>query len=136
MKRTQFHRNLNKGCWSYVMSKTIHCRQAVLIDVVVRHPSFNNKHFAKCHAGTGSRKVFAWFKAAKVRPEYTDDPLALEAIPHNAERIHFDPTKGDTHFHVRRGNDKVIVDHLSKVWATADSDGALFAIVETTNGVM
>ena len=130
MSRIQFHRNLNKGCWSYVMSKTLHCPQAVLVDVVVRHPSFGNKHFAKCHAGTGSRKVFAWFKAATVQPE------AMEDIPDNAERICFDPTKGDTHFHVRRGNDKVIVDHLSKAWATADSDGAMWAIVETTNGVM
>tara|TARA_R100000995_G_C3448976_1_gene107122 strand:+ start:145 stop:483 length:339 start_codon:yes stop_codon:yes gene_type:complete len=112
------------------MSKTLHCSQAVLIDVAVRHPSFGNKHFAKCHNGTGSRKVFAWFKAATVQPEVMGD------IPGNAERIHFDPTKGDTHFHVRRGNERVIVDHLSKVWATADSDGALYAIVHTTNGVM
>ena len=130
MKRIQFHRNLNKGCWSYVPGKTLHCSQAVLVDVVIRHPSFGNKHFLKCHNGTGSRKVFAWFKAATVQPE------VMEEIPANAERIHFDPTKGDTHFHVRRGNDKVIVDHLSKVWATSDSDGALYAIVETTNGVM
>ena len=130
MSRTQFHRNLNKRCWSYVMSKTLHCSQAVLIDVVVRHPSLGNKHFAKCHAGTGSRKVFAWFKADTVQPEVMGD------IPDNAERIHFDPTKGDTHFHVIRNGEKVIVDHLSKAWATADSDGALYAIVHTTNGVM
>ena len=130
MKRTQFHRNLNKGCWSYVPNKTLHCSQAVLVDVVVRHPSLGNKHFAKCHAGTGSRKVFAWFKAATVQPE------AMGDIPDNAERIHFDPTKGDTHFHVRRNGEKIIVDHLSKAWATADSDGAMWAIVHTTNGVM
>jgi len=130
MKRIQFHRNLNKGCWSYVPSKTLHCSQAVLIDVVVRHPSFTNKHFAKCNAGTGSRKVFAWFKAATVQPE------TMTAIPASAERIQFDPTKGDTHFHVIRNGEKIIVDHLSKAWATADSDGALYAIVETTNGVM
>jgi hypothetical protein len=132
MKRTQFHRNLNKGCWSYVPNKTLHCSQAVLVDVVVRHPSFGNQHFAKCHNGTGSRKVFAWFKAVDV---YLD-PVALTDIPDNAERIHFDPTKGDTHFHVRRNGEKIIVDHLSKAWATADSDGAMWAIVHTTNGVM
>jgi len=130
MKRIQFHRNLNKGCWSYVPNKTLHCSQAVLIDVVVRHPSFTNKHFAKCNAGTGTRKVFAWFKAAEVQPE------AMEDIPANAERIHFDPTKGDTHFHVRRNGEKVIVDHLSKAWAMNDETGTMMAIVNTTNGVM
>ena len=130
MKRTQFHRNLNKSCWSYVPNKTLHYSQAVLVDVVVRHPSFTNKHFAKCHNGTGSRKVFAWFKAATVQPE------VMEEIPANAERIHFDPTKGDTHFHVIRNGEKFIVDHLSKAWATSDSDGAMWAIVHTTNGVM
>lgn len=130
MSRTQFHRNLNKGCWSYVPSKTLHCAQAVLVDVVVKHPSFGNKRFVACHNGTGTRKVFAHFMAATVQPE------TMEEIPANAERVHFDPTKGDTHFHVRRNGEKIIVDHLSKAWATNDKTGTMMAIVHTTNGVM
>ena len=131
MKRTQFHRNLNKGCWTHKpQGYSVFYSQAILADIVVKHPSFGNKKFVACHNGTGTRKVFAHFMAATGQPE------AMEDIPDNAERIHFDPTKGDTHFHVRRGNDKVIVDHLSKAWATADADGAMWAIVHTTNGVM
>ena len=137
MKRTQFHRNINKGWWTHKpQGKAVHYAQAVLFDIVVKHPSFGNKKFVACHNKTGPRKVFAHFMAAKVRPEATDNPLALEAIPGNAERICFDPTKGDTHFHVRRNGEKIIGDHLSKAWATADSDGAMWAIVHTTNGVM
>lgn len=130
MKRTQFHWNINEKLWSYVPNKTLHCSQAVLVDVVVRHPSFGNQHFVKCHNGTGSRKVFAWFKAVDIY----FDPVALTDIPADAERIHFDPTKGDTHFHVRRNGEKIIVDHLSKAWAT--KGGVMLAIVHTTNGVM
>ena len=131
MKRTQFHRNLNKGCWTHKpQGYAVHYVQAVLFDIVVKHPSFGNKKFVACHNGTGPRKVFAHFMAAQVQPETMTD------IPASAERICFDPTKGDTHFHVRRDGVKIIVDHLSKAWATADSDGAMWAIIETTNGAM
>ena len=131
MRRTQFHRNINKGCWTHKpQGKAVRYAQAVLFDIVVKHPSFGNKKFVACHNKTGPRKVFAHFMAAQVQPETMTD------IPDNAERIHFDPTKGDTHFHVRRNGEKIIVDHLSQAWATADSDGAMWAIVHTTNGVM
>lgn len=131
MKRTQFHRNLNKGCWTHKpQGYAVFYSQAVLIDIVVKHPSFGNKKFVACHNKTGPRKVFAHFMAAVVQPE------AMEEIPASAERVCFDPTKGDTHFHVRRNGKKVIVDHLSRAWATSSEDGAMYAIVETTNGVM
>ena len=131
MKRTQFHRNINKGCWTHKpQGKAVHYAQAVLADITVTHPSFGNKKFVACHNKTGPRKVFAHFMAATVQPE------TMTAIPANAERICFDPTKGDTHFHVIRNGNKVIVDHLSKAWATNDKTGTMMAIVHTTNGVM
>lgn len=129
MSRVQFHRNLNAGCWSYVPVKTLHCSQAVLIDVIVKHPTPTSKQFKVCVNG-GSRKVFAWFKAATVQADKTSP------IPASAERIRFNPTQGDTHFHVVRGNQKIIVNAMSKAWALNDKSGTMLGVVTSTGGVM
>ncbi len=122
MSKTQFHRNLNKGCWSYIPpgGKTLHCDHACLSDVDVRHPSLKNKQFKACLAG-GSRKVFAWFKARTVTPCPWDTARKARQAHPEAERIYFDPTKGDKYFHVIRGSVKYAVYTLSILYAVGDS---------------
>ena len=110
MSKTQFHRNLNSGAWSYIppKSKTSSCTNACLLDVDFRHPSTGNKAFVKCLAG-GSRSVFAWFKAQSVMCGICDESL----VPETAERIYFNPKKGDRFFHVLRENQQVKIDHAT-----------------------
>ena len=119
MAKTQFHRNLNSGAWSYIPpgSKTLSCANACLENVDFRHPSTGNKAFIKWLAG-GSRKVFAWFKAQSVMCGTCDESSA----PDHAERIYFNPTVGDRFFHVIRNNKQVKIDHAAKVYAMAGGE--------------
>ena len=114
MAKTQFHRNLNSGAWSYIPpgSKTLSCPSAYLSNVDMRHPSTGNKAFLNCLDG-GSRKVFAWFKADEVCPCDVRD----EQVPDDVERIYFNPTKGDMFFSVLRDGEQVKVDHAVEVYA-------------------
>ena len=125
--KIQFHKNLNLNRWSWKPEgePTSHCDVAVLEGVIVKHPSPGNKQFILCLEG-GSRKVFALFKATRIKV-IPDNPLVerhnfAAMVLEGGERIHFDPTKGDTFFHFRRNGKKVKVDTLSKVWAFDDSE--------------
>ena len=115
--RTQLHFNLHTRWWSVTPpgSGVVTASRVYGRDVMVKHPT--SGAFKKCHAGTGPRKVFAWFKCTTVEMEST------RPRPASAERIRFDPTKGDTHFHVVRDGQKVVVNHLSECWAEDDSNG-------------
>ena len=114
----QFHFNLTLKQWSYRLpgEGTANCLTAILENVTVKHPGENNKQFLICLAG-GSRKVFAWFKVNKIK--LNPKKLSLQC---GAERIYFNPTKGDTYFHFRRNGKKFKIDYLSKVYALANGD--------------
>lgn len=130
--KIQFHRNLNgkpekQNIWSVIYPKqpTTHCLQAVLYNVKVKHPTATSKQFLKCFNG-GSRKVFAWFKAERVDMGRKDIQRAYPLS--KFEQIYFNPTKQDTHFHVRRKGKKIPVDHM--VVCIAREDGSMWGIVD------
>jgi hypothetical protein len=119
MAKLQFHRNLNTGSWSYILpgEKTKSTTDFVtLFDVDFRHPSKKNKAFLKCLDG-GSRKVFAWFKAAKI--EFSKHPRVLKGSFRNTPEhpIYFNPTKGDQFFHAWIDGEQVKIDHAQIVIA-------------------
>ena len=66
--------------------------------------------------------MFAWFKAQSVMCGTCDESL----VPDYAERIYFNPTKGDRSFHVIRNGHQVRIDHAAKVYAL--EGGAVFGI--------
>jgi hypothetical protein len=47
-------------------------------------------------------------------------------VPEIAERIYFNPKKGDRFFHVLRNNQQVKIDHAAKVYAL--DDGSIYGL--------
>ena len=130
--KIQVHRNLrgkpeNSNLWSVIYPErpTTHCLQAVLYNVKVKHPSPKSKQFNRCLEG-GPRKVFAWFKAERVDMGRKDIQSAYPLD--KFERILFNPTNKDTHFHVRRNGQKVVVDSMT--CCIAREDGSMWGVVK------
>jgi len=113
MAKTKLHYNLNRGGWSVTppKSKVMPARTVHGTGVTIKQPS--GKAFDECLSGS-ARAVFTWFKCDAVE---IDGPSQR---PAHAERLYFNPRRGDSFFHVVRDGQKVRVDSLVECWGEAD----------------
>mgnify|MGYP005819571049 CR=1 FL=1 len=111
MRTIKFYRNLNGTCgrpWSYKPhGVVVHATTLVAYNVTIKQPS--GQAFTQCLNG-GHRAIFAWFKSKDVTAD------TAVSLPPNAKRIHFNPRRGDTCFHI----DGKRVDTLRVVWCCDD----------------
>ena len=102
------HRNLNPcrkhagGCaWSVKATSSApvsHADCVVAHGITAKQPS--GKKFEACHAGTGNRAVFAYFKAESVEVlDCAEMPGNVAEYLAGAQRVRFNP-KTDRFFHV------------------------------------
>ena len=102
MLKGNFYRNLDrkhpeswsmqvKGADGKVKAHRVAC--AVCYDLKVG--GLTSQQFERCIAGTGPRKVFAWFKG-RIEP---NTQRSIEGL----RRVYFNPTKGQRFFHTSDG---------------------------------
>ena len=119
--KTTWHRNLNAtggNAWSFnAGTGATQCKAIYSANTTAKQPS--GKKFDACIAGTGSRSVFAWFKADAIAVNEN-----VPAIPADAVQIRFNPKNGQRFFQT---NDGVRVDFMRQVWGKAD--GTCWAIL-------
>ena len=122
--RMRVHRNLNSirdpriKPWSFYSKDKIHAQSAVSVilkDATIKQGS--GEGFIACVERGEKRKVFAWFWGECVELNPTG---ILSEIPPTATRIFFNPKdRRDLYFHT---SDGTRVDHMSRVWLTAEGE--------------
>jgi hypothetical protein len=95
------YRNLDPKypeAWSVEASGNKPVRVACLVAYDITEGGLTSVQFERCVAGKGPRKVFAWYRAQRIRISAVDSVSTA-----SMRRVFFNPKTGDRFFHTADG---------------------------------